>query len=92
MHPTEQDFAPMREDMWKYRDELRISGYDLIQYSRDYARRKAATFRHPTDEYEFAIHKIEFIDKSTWQIYIANNPFYSSADRVKDWTEYDHLP
>jgi hypothetical protein len=88
MHPTENDIVLLQQEWWKHRDDLRIAGYDLIQYSKEYAKRKAATYRHPSADYEFAIHKIEFTDVKTGQIFVLNNPFYSSRERIEDWTKH----
>lgn len=54
----------------------------------EHARREASKYRHPTEDYEYAIHKIEFIEVHDGQIFINRNPFYSSATRVTDWTKY----
>ncbi len=81
-------FLPLPAELRVYRDQLRTIGFELVRYSKEHARSKAAPIRHPVADYEFAIHKIETIENVTGQIYINPNAFYSSAERVPSWTEY----
>jgi hypothetical protein len=88
MNPSDADIVELNAEFRPYRDELRIAGYELVRYALSHARQEASRYRHPTADYEYGIHKIEFIDPKSLQIYINRHPFYSSASRVPDWTKY----
>jgi hypothetical protein len=88
MYPmkTESDFAPLPAEFREYRDRLRIVGHELVRYTQAHAESEAARYRHMPADYEYAIHKIDYIED--YQLYIDEHAFYSSALRVPDWTKY----
>jgi hypothetical protein len=88
MNPSESDIIALPIELYPYRDQLRVVGYDLVRYTVGHAQREARKYRHPAEDYEYAIHKIEFIEANDGQIFINRNPFYTSATRVPDWTNY----
>jgi hypothetical protein len=88
MNPSESDIVALPVELRSYRDQLRVAGYDLVRYTVEHAQREARKYRHPTEDYEYAIHKIALIEANDGQIFINRNPFYSSAARVPDWTKY----
>ena len=87
MNPTESDLAPFPETMRAYRNELRVAGYELVRFVTSFAHQSAIRVRHPIADYEFGIHKIETIDPNG-QIHINPNTFFSSEERVPDWTKH----
>ncbi|MFJ1257143.1 hypothetical protein [Cupriavidus sp. CuC1] len=85
---TEADFLPLPDAFLELRDQLRIVRYELVHYSQGHAQREAGKYRHPPSDYEYAIHKIEYIDPESSQIFIDGHAFYSSEQRVPDWVKY----
>lgn len=84
----EADLLPLPENFQEYRDRLRVVGYELVRYTGFHALEAAARYRHQATDYEYAIHKIEFIDQKSGQIFINQNAFYSSERSVPSWTEH----
>ena len=85
---TEADFQPIPQRFIEARSQLRIVGYDLVRYTESHSTKEAARFRHPPKDYEYAIHKIEFIDSNDGQVFINKRAFYCSDARVSDWVKY----
>jgi hypothetical protein len=88
MSPSESDIVELYTEFKPYRDDLRVAGYELVRYALSHARQEANRYRHAPSDYEFGIHKIEFVDPKDLQVYINRHPFYSSAACVPDWAKY----
>ncbi|SRR6266571_4488740 len=84
----EDELVPLPDKFREARDRLRVVGHELVRYTNAHARRVASRYRHPEADYEYAIHKIEFVDQKDGQIYIAEHAFYSSEQRVPEWVVY----
>lgn len=54
----ESDFVPLPDHLLSLRVRLRAVGHDLVRYSMDAATKEGAKYRHPPDEYEYAVHKM----------------------------------
>ena len=88
MNPSDPEIVDLPAEFKPHRDALRVVGYELVRYGLPHARQEANRYQHPTTDYEYGIHKIEFIDPEDHQIYVNRHPFYCSEDRVPDWTKY----
>lgn len=85
---TEADFLPLPPNMIARRNQLRVVGYELVRYTQCHAKAIASRYRHPVGDYEFAIHKIRFIEPLDGTVFIDPQAFYSSEQRVDDWVKY----
>ena len=82
---TDADLLPLPIEMNVYRDSLRIVGYELVRYTLAHASREAMPYRHPAEDYEYAIHKIDQV--AAGQVFIQHDATYCSAARVPAWTK-----
>lgn len=85
---TETELIALPPSVLDARDQLRVVGYELVRYTNEHAKREAGRYRHPPADYEYAIHKIEFVDQKDGQIYISEHAFFCSEKRIPDWTKY----
>lgn len=85
---SETDFIALPPFLLDARDQLRVVGYELVHYTNEHAREEANRYQHPPADYEYAIHKIEFVEQNDGQIYISEHAFYCSEKRIPDWTKY----
>lgn len=83
---TDSDLIPVPSELYVYRDSLRIVGYDLVRFTRQFAGEEASAVRHDWVDHEYALHKIESIVEG--QIYVERHGFFCSAKDVPRWTKF----
>jgi hypothetical protein len=83
---NDSDLISVPSELYVHRDSLRIVGYDLVRFTRQFAGEEASAVRHEWVDYEYAIHKIESIVEG--QIYVVHDGFFCSATDVPRWTKY----
>lgn len=84
----ESHILPLGKEFYEIRNRLRVVGYDLVSYSKHYAQKEAEKLRHSPNDYKFAIHKIEYIEFKTGEIYINMDGYHSSEKNIEKWSEH----
>ncbi|WP_370305864.1 hypothetical protein [Sinimarinibacterium flocculans] len=84
----ENDFVSLPDSLITARNRLRVIGHELVRYSPARAASEAAQYRHSAADYEYSIHKIEFIDQKTGELFIARSGFHTSGKEVLNWVSH----